>query len=209
MIEEQKKVKCPLEMPPHPIDTNEIKYRLLQYKGIKDAAVIVVEVEPCVWDLCAYVVPTSFDSLHVIDRVDLRGFLSAHLPVHMVPAYLVILEELPLTAAGEIDPARLPLPEKPGDEKYAAPRDPVEKKLVRIWGELLHLEEKFIGIDSDFADLGGHSLSALRLLSKIHKEFGAPLAMKDILQISTIRELAKLIKKRKVNKMMRDQQFSL
>jgi acyl carrier protein len=208
MTEEQKIVKYPLGMPPHTIDTKEITYRLLQYKEIKDAAVMVVEVEPCVWDLCAYVVPTSFDSLHLIDRVDLRGFLSAHFPVHLVPAYLVVLEELPLTAAGEIDPARLPLPEKPGEEKFAAPGDPVEKKLVHIWGELLHLEEKFIGIDSDFADLGGHSLCAIRLLSKIHKEFGAPLAMKDVLKISTIRQLAKLIKKRKANKMIRDQQFS-
>jgi len=197
MIEEQKKINCLLRRPPHTRDTIEIAGRILQYNGIKDAAVIVVEVEPAVWELCAYVVPTLFDSLHVIDRVDLRGFLSAHLPAHMVPAYLVILEELPLTAAGEIDPARLPLPEKPGDEKYAAPRDQAEKKLVHIWGEILHLDEKFIGIDSDFADLGGHSLSAIRLLGKIHKEFDLPLEMKDVLNISTIRGLAKLIKKRK------------
>lgn len=127
MIKEEKKVYCPLGISHHTIDTKEIEYRILQYKGIKDAAVIVAELEPGVLDLCAYVVPTLFDSLHVIDRVDLRGFLSAYLPVHMVPAYLVIIEELPLTAAGEIDPARLRLPEKPGDEKYAVPRDQVEK----------------------------------------------------------------------------------
>lgn len=69
---------------------------------------------------------------------------------------------------------------------------------MRIWGDVLHLDEKFIGIDSDFADLGGHSLSAIRLLSKIHKEFDLPLAMKDVLNISTIRGLAKLIKKGKI-----------
>lgn len=197
MIEEQKKVDCPLGISHHPIDTKEVEHRIRQYKGIKDAAVIVMEVAPGEWDLCAYVVPTLFDSLHVIDRVDLRGFLSVYFSAHMIPVYLVILEELPLTAAGEIDPARLPMPEKPGEEKYAAPGDWVEKKLVSIWSEVLHLDEKYIGIDSDFADLGGHSLSAIRLLGRIHKEFDVLLVMKDVLNISTIRGLAKLIKKRK------------
>jgi acyl carrier protein len=197
MIEEQKKIICMEGMSHYTINTKEIEYRILQYKGIKKAAVTIVEIDPEVMDLCAYIVPTFFDSLHIIDRVDLRAFLSLYLPIHMIPPYWVILEELPLTAAGEIDPVRLPLPEKPGDEKYVAPRDQLEKKLVSIWSEILHLDEKFIGIDSDFTDLGGHSLSAIRLLSKIHKELDLPLAMKDVLNISTIRDLAKFIKKKK------------
>ncbi|MDQ1354195.1 MAG: bacitracin synthase 1 [Acidobacteriota bacterium] len=197
MIEKQKKIDCTQGLAHYTSDTKEIEYRIRQYKGIKNAAVIVVEVKPGEWDLCAYVVPTLFDSLHMIDRLDLREYLSAHLPGHMIPVYVVILEELPLTAVGEIDPTRLPLPEKPGDEKYAAPRDWVEKKLVDIWSDVLHLDEKHIGIDSDFADLGGHSLSAVRLLGKIHKEFDVLLAMKDVLNISTIRGLGQLIKKRK------------
>lgn len=196
-MNEEKKNKdiCRVKIRGHWVDPGEIEGQLLTYQGIKETVVTVVEVEGGRQDLCAYVVPEFFDSLHMIDLVDLRGFLSTRLPVYMIPAYFVLLEDLPLTAEGEIDRELLPRPERAGQEKYAAPRNKIEKKLVEIWAEVLHLEDDYIGINTDFFDLGGHSLNAIRMLSRIDKELNVKLDMNDVLEISTIRGLAALIKK--------------
>lgn len=196
-MNEEKKNKdiCQVKVRGHWVEPGEIERHLLAYQGIKETVVTVIEVEGGRQELCAYVVPEFFDSLHMIDLVDLRGFLSTRLPLYMIPAYFVLLENLPLTAEGEINRERLPRPERAGREKYAAPRNKIEKQLVDIWAEVLHLEVDTIGIDTEFFDLGGHSLNAIRMLSRIDKELNVKLDINDVLEISTIRGLAALIKK--------------
>lgn len=196
-MNEEKKNKniCRVKVRGHWVEPEEIERHLLTYEGIKKTVVTVVEEEDGRQELCAYVVPEFFDSLHIIDLVDLRGFLSARLPTYMIPAYFVFLEDFPLTARGEINRERLPRPERPGQEEYAPPENEIEKKLVEIWAEILHLENDYIGIDTDFFDLGGHSLNAIRMLTRIDKELNVKLDMNNVLEISTIRGLAALIKK--------------
>ncbi len=178
------------------IDLEHVEIQLLEYEKIKNAAVTLVEDKTGEPELCAYIVPLYFDSLHMINLVDLRGFLSSRLPHHMIPSYFVILEELPHTLLGEINRKMLPLPERPGREIYVPPCNDIQRKLVHIWSEVLNLEKKKIGIDADYFDLGGHSLNAIRMLGKVEKELNVKLEMEDILKVTTIRGLAQLIKKK-------------
>ncbi len=73
------------------IDIEHIETQLLEYEKIKNAAVTVMEKGTGEPELCAYIVPLYFDSLHMINLVDLRGFLSSRLPRHMIPSYFVQL----------------------------------------------------------------------------------------------------------------------
>jgi acyl carrier protein len=180
----------------HRVDHALIEKRLAEYEGIKDSILSVVKEPSGETTLCAYIIPHHFDSLHMIDLVQLRGFLSAHLPGHMIPDHFVILETFPVNTEGKIDVQRLPRPERAGQEEYVPPGDAIQEKLVKIWSEVLNLEKKKIGIDSDYFDLGGHSLNAIRMLGRIEKEWEVKLDMEDILTITTIRGLSNIIKEK-------------
>jgi hypothetical protein len=89
----------------------------------------------------------------------------------MVPNYYVKLESIPLTSNGKVDRKALPDPEGTGYEQatYIAPSTETEKKLVKIWSEVLGVEKSTLSIKADFFDLGGNSLKAIRLITKIHQ----------------------------------------
>ena len=77
---------------------------------------------------------------------------------------------------------------------YVAPRDEIENKLVEIWHDVLSKPHHAIGIDDNFFQLGGHSLKATILVSKIHKELNVKIPLVEIFKTPTIRELAEYIK---------------
>jgi acyl carrier protein len=111
----------------------------------------------------------------------------------MIPSFFVALETLPLTTSGKVDRKALPLPEKATGATYVAPQDELESKLADIWGEVLMLSVP-IGIDDHFFRLGGHSLKAVTLLSKIHKVFNVKLPLLEIFKKPTIRKLSSYIR---------------
>ncbi|MCP5106084.1 MAG: hypothetical protein GY950_22050, partial [bacterium] len=191
-----KKKKYKTEFKGDLFEPGEVESQLLAYEGIKEAAVTIVNAGTGDRQFCAYIVPHFFDSLHVINHADLRGFLSQRLPRDMIPGYFVIMEALPITPGGEISRAMLPYPEKPVREAYTPPRNKIEKTLVNIWAELLNMDEEDIGIDDDFFDQGGHSLNAMRLLTRINNEFDVQPDMNEVMDTSTIRQLAKLIEEK-------------
>ncbi|WP_046233883.1 condensation domain-containing protein, partial [Paenibacillus algorifonticola] len=124
---------------------------------------------------------------------ELRGRLSQEMPGYMIPSYFVQLEKMPLTANGKTDRKALPAPEgsvNTGAE-YTAPRTPLEEQLVRIWQEVLGTER--IGVKDNFFDLGGHSLRATVLVSKLYKEMKVNLPLRDVFRLPTIEEMAKAI----------------
>ncbi|MFB6367713.1 condensation domain-containing protein, partial [Paenibacillus elgii] len=122
----------------------------------------------------------------------LRSAMSQELPGYMIPSYFVQLERLPLTPNGKIDRKALPAPEGGAiGSEYTAPRTPLEAKLVRIWQEVLGVTT--VGVKDNFFDLGGHSLRATTLVSKVHKELNVDLPLRDVFRYATVEEMAQAI----------------
>ncbi|HLP48793.1 MAG TPA: amino acid adenylation domain-containing protein, partial [Candidatus Kapabacteria bacterium] len=169
------------------VELGEIENRLVDYPGLKEAVVSVLAENEDKY-LCAYVV-----SEKEYDVVGLREFLLEKLPDYMVPSYFVRLEKMPLTPNGKVDRKALPKPGLKVGGSYAAPRDEIEKKLVELWAEILG-SDTAIGIDDNFFQLGGHSLKATVLVSRIHKNFNVQVAFKEIFQNPTVRSLSTYLK---------------
>jgi tyrocidine synthetase-3 len=169
------------------IELEEIENHLLQLESVKEVIVSDKEINgnKC---LCAFMV-----SDNEIEISEMRNKLSKVLPSYMIPSYFVQLKKLSLTPNGKIDRKALPDPELTGGDRYTRPRDEMEKRMVKIWAELLHLEENVIGIDTNFFSLGGHSLKAMILATKIHKELDVKIPLAQIFKISSIKGLARYI----------------
>ncbi|MCP5049770.1 MAG: amino acid adenylation domain-containing protein, partial [bacterium] len=172
------------------IEPGEIENRLLNHPGIKEAVMLAREEKNGDKYLCAYIVPVSARE-DVIPG--LREYLALVLPGYMIPAYFVPLEKIPLTPNGKIDRKALPKPELRIGTGYAGPRNEIETKLVELWSNVLNIERDVIGIDSSFFHLGGHSLKATSLVSKIHKEFDVRVPLLEVFKTPRIRELAEYI----------------
>jgi amino acid adenylation domain-containing protein len=170
------------------VEPGEIEARLLERTGI-DRAVVALRTNENGDDyLCAYY--TARESFTVME---LKDYLLEKVPYYMVPASFVRLESLPLNASGKVDIQRLPEAVGPAVEAYAAPTNEVEERLVGIWAEILSLDKTAIGIDSSFFDLGGQSISAMKLTSRIRDEFGLRLPLAAFFRESSIRAIARLI----------------
>ena len=121
---------------------------------------------------------------------ELKEYLQRELPDHMIPTYFVQLEEVPLAHNGKVDRKALPRPEPVVEGDYAAARHELDKKIIEIWSEVLGIEKDIIGIDSDFFRMGGHSLKATRLVTKLHKELNVKLPLVEIFAKATVRGLS-------------------
>src|SRR5258708_36870074 len=127
----------------------------------------------------------------------LREYLRGKLPEYMVPAQFVFLDSMPLTPNGKIDRKVLPSlshENVASTRKFSAPATDTEKALAAIYAELLKVER--IGIHDDFFDLGGHSLMAIKAVSKIRDVFGADLPLATLLEAPTIAEFSKLLRRK-------------
>jgi len=172
------------------IELGEIENRLLKYPGIKESVTIAREDEGGDKYLCAYVV-----SERELEISKIRESLVNELPDYMIPSFFVHLEKIPLTSNGKIDRKSLPKPELKASKEYNAPENDVEVRLVELWSEILRVEKDVIGITGNFFQLGGHSLKATILVSKIHKIFEVKVPLVEIFKAPTIRGLAEYIKK--------------
>jgi acyl-CoA synthetase (AMP-forming)/AMP-acid ligase II/acyl carrier protein len=126
---------------------------------------------------------------------ELKAYLKEKLPSYMVPSYYVKLENIPLTSNGKVDRKDLPDPEGTGlkQEEYIAPSTETEKSLVKLWSEVLGVEEATLSIKADFFDLGGHSLKALKLMSLLQKSFGLKNDVRFVFENLTIEQMALII----------------
>jgi amino acid adenylation domain-containing protein len=139
--------------------------------------------------LVAYVVPAKGESL---SAADLRAALERKLPDYMVPSVFLELSELPLTPNGKVDRKALPEPEgRPEAEEYVEPRDVVERLLAEIWAEVLGIER--VGVRDNFFSLGGHSLSAARVLSRVRNAFAVELPLSLVFERRTLEGMAAAI----------------
>jgi amino acid adenylation domain-containing protein/non-ribosomal peptide synthase protein (TIGR01720 family) len=167
------------------IELEEIENRLLALEGIREAVVIDRQDRSGHKYLCGYIVPGSSPGKGTIE---IKNILSKMLPDYMVPTHLVEMEKIPLTPTGKIDRKRLPEPEVKAGEGRVPPRDEIEKTLAVVWGEVLNIEYTAVGIDDNFFDLGGDSIKAIQISTRMNQE-GYKVDIKDIFQNPTISTL--------------------
>jgi len=172
------------------IELGEIEACLIRYPGIKEVIVMGREDELGGKYLCAYFVATK-----ELTVGECRNWLGRTLPDYMIPSFFVQIESIPVNLNGKID--RKSLPEPKGQLKmgtsYRAPGTGMEKIVVEIWQEILGIEQ--IGMDDDFFALGGHSLQAMRLVTKIHQKTAVAVPLKELFQTSTVAGLVEYINK--------------
>ncbi|MET0389338.1 MAG: amino acid adenylation domain-containing protein [Polyangiales bacterium] len=137
--------------------------------------------------LVAYVVPQVDTTL---DEVDVRRPLMAALPDFMVPAQIMLLDSMPVSSNGKVDRSALPCPSQRAlPTEYVAPSTDLEQKLVAIWEDLLKRER--IGITDSFFALGGQSLLAVLLVSRIERDLGVRIPLSRVLEQPTIEGLSR------------------
>ncbi|WP_445240987.1 non-ribosomal peptide synthetase [Microcoleus vaginatus] len=185
---------CQVKIRGFRIELGEIEAALSQHSSVSTAAVLLQENEPGSQRLVAYLVPNSgFTNQHPELISEFRSFLKHKLPDYMVPSAFVLLDALPLTPNGKID--RLALSQRcdyvSDETAFTEPQTPTEKEIAEIWTALLGLEK--VGTNQNFFDIGGHSLMATQLISRVRSCFGVELAMCDFFAAPTIENLAELI----------------
>lgn len=179
------------------VELGEIESFLRRYPGVKEALVID-RGEGSNKFLCAYIVLKDQVERPEPDRweMGIKIFLSHQLPDYMVPLYFVTLEKFPVNPSGKIDTRALPNPallKEEAGKQVKKPRNGVEELLVQLWAEILSLPVESIGIDRDFFDLGGHSLRAMSLVARIHKDLDIKLRLNEVFEAPTIEAMARYI----------------
>jgi len=178
------------------IELGEIETVLAQHIGVRGAVVVASEDHVGDKRLVAYVVLK--ESAPAVS--DLRAFLKAKLPDYMLPSAFIFLDTLPLTSNGKVDRKALAIPARACfevEQVYVAPRNTAEQMIAGIWAEILG--RKPIGIHDNFFDLGGHSLKATQVVSRLRKAFRSEIPLRHLFEFPTIAELAAVIDSLKKN----------
>ncbi|MCP5047737.1 MAG: amino acid adenylation domain-containing protein, partial [bacterium] len=178
------------------IELGEIENRLLNHPDIKEAVVLCPVNREAETYLAAYIVVDKN-----LSPTQVKEFLSLSLPHYMVPSYITILDQIPLTPSGKVNPKALPGPDAGTEEGYQAPRDETERELLKLWSDLLGPDalpavefEASIGINDNFFALGGHSLKAALLAAGIHRLFNVKMSLMELFKRPTIKEISRYIK---------------
>ncbi|MFL6313358.1 MAG: amino acid adenylation domain-containing protein [Terriglobales bacterium] len=165
------------------IELGEIEAALRTYQNVREAIVLARQnggIEP---RLIAYVVLGD-----VVTWAELRAFLAARLPDHMLPAAMVELESLPLTAHGKLDRSALPTPDhRAASIPFAEPETDVEQLLAEVWQEVLGINR--VGRNDNFFHLGGDSLRSIEVRARARKH-GLDVPLQEIFRRQTLHELA-------------------
>ncbi|MEU9807292.1 amino acid adenylation domain-containing protein [Mycobacterium sp. NPDC050853] len=162
------------------IELGEIQTALADLDGVEQAVVIVREDRPGDKRLVGYVTG-------VIEPAKARAALAERIPAYMVPAAVVVIDALPLTVNGKLDTRALPEPQYQ-ETQYRAPSNPVEETLAGLYAEVLGLPR--VGVDDSFFDLGGDSLSAMRLIAAINKSMNTHLTVRALFDTPTVSRLS-------------------
>jgi len=170
------------------IELGEIEAALREHPGV-DECVVVLRGEDREAALMAYVIPVAGVGP---GAEELRSYLAARLPRHMVPSAFVTLEQLPLMVNGKVDrhalPEPLPNARAVSATKFVAPATELERTIAGIWSEVLGREE--IGTQDNFFDLGGHSLRLLLVHLRLREAIGVEIPLFELFQYPTVSTLA-------------------
>jgi non-ribosomal peptide synthetase-like protein len=174
------------------IELSEIESVLRELAQVHQAVVTVFD-RKGLKELAAFVVPHC--AKDEFDRDTVLGILRDRLPAYMVPGYLDLIDEMPTLASGKADRTRLPEPATPlvlTTREVAPPETELETQILSVWENLFKISP--ISCDDDFfMDLGGYSLLAAQLVTSLRAQFDIDVAIRDLYQHSTIRQLAQHI----------------
>ncbi|EZP65757.1 non-ribosomal peptide synthetase [Pseudomonas sp. RIT357] len=166
------------------IELGEIETRLLEHEAVREAVVLALD-SPSGKQLVAYLVS---DAEHGPLREALKAHLKAQLPDYMVPAHLIVLDSMPLTANGKLDRRALPQPDPEANrQQYVAPRNELESTLAAIWCAVLNVQQ--VGLDDNFFELGGDSILSIQVVSRA-RQAGIHFSPRDLFQHQTVQTLA-------------------
>ncbi|WP_353230570.1 non-ribosomal peptide synthetase [Pseudomonas qingdaonensis] len=175
------------------IELGEIESRLLEHADVREAVVLALDM-PGGKQLAAYLVCEQAQAgaeQQAALRDSLKAQLRVNLPDYMVPAHLVLLDQMPLTGNGKLDRHALPLPDREqGREHYEAPRSEVEQQLAAIWRDVLNVER--VGLQDNFFELGGDSILSIQVVSRA-RQLGLHFSARDLFQQQTVQTLATVV----------------
>ena len=162
------------------IELGEVSAALAGLEGVEQAVVIAREDRPGDKRLVGYITGTA-------DPVMVRAALAERLPAYMVPAAVVAIDALPLTVNGKLDTRALPAPEYTG-AGYRAPTTDIEEILAGIYAQVLGVDR--VGVEDSFFDLGGNSLSAMRLIAALDTALDTQLPVRALFDAPSVRRLS-------------------
>ena len=171
------------------IELGEIEKKISEIPKIRNVCVCVKKIEN------REILAAYYTASEKVESNDIKLVLEEALPRYMVPSYFKQLEEMPLTTNGKIDRKNLPIPiiKYKNIENVLEPKNEIEKELQKIFEEVLNVKQ--VGIDEDFFNLGGDSLSAISLMTKIYNKLDTKLTIRDIFSNPSIQQLEQLINK--------------
>ena len=178
------------------IELGEIESELNRHEALRESVVVAREDERGDKRLVAYVVASRGASA-LPSTTALRNHLKERLPDYMIPSAFVFLEALPLTETGKVDRKKLPAPDRARPELesgFVAPRTPAEERVAAAFAEVLGLTR--VGALDDFFELGGDSLLATQLVSRVRASFNIELPVRDIFWRPSPAELSLLIEEK-------------
>ncbi|AZM51605.1 hypothetical protein DMA15_02570 [Streptomyces sp. WAC 01529] len=163
------------------IELGEIENVIAAHPGVEQTAVVVREDRPGLRQVVAYVVAQA-------PNEEILAHAASQLPGYMLPSAVVRLQNLPLTTNGKVDRRNLPAPDDRTSVTDRSPGTPREQQLCKLISEVLDLSA--VGVDESFFELGGRSLHAVRLLSRIRSVMGVEIGIKALFQAPTAALLA-------------------
>ena len=167
------------------VELGEIESVLAQHPEVEEAAAAISGGQLVAYFTARETAPNA---------AAMRHHLAERLPAYMVPAFLVGVDEFPLTPNGKIDRAALPAPQAVRTVSgFVAPREPLELRVAAVWEQLLGIRP--IGVKDNFFDLGGHSLLAVRLAALLEKETGQHVPLASILRGPTVEQLTGMLRR--------------
>ena len=170
------------------IELGEIESHLLGHPAVREAVVLALDMpggkQLAAWLVCDEQAEAEAGAL----REALKARLKAQLPDYMVPAHLMLLDSMPLTANGKLDRRALPAPDvELNRQLYVAPRNALQASLAKVWGEVLNLEH--VGLNDNFFELGGDSILSIQVVSRA-RQLGIHFSPRDLFQHQTVQALA-------------------
>lgn len=171
------------------VELDDVEVAILWHPLVKKCAVRVYQDQAGRNRLAAYLIADDSMSSSTI-----RSFLRERLPEYMIPSDFVMVDALPLTPAGKVDRRALPLPDRTRpdlDSTFVAPRTETESLIANIWSQILGVEQ--VGVYDNFFDLGGHSLMATQILSRLRNIADVEIPLRAMYETPTVANLAEAV----------------